>query len=182
MQFYPTDARVPTGLKTKEFHLRPLRVTDAEIDFAAVMETKESLRIMSQSGWPQDNFALEMNVEDLKEHEREHDERIAFTYTVVDSTGSSCLGCVYIEHLTEGAMKGDYVAMLRFWVRESYMEKDLDKRLLQALIDWFRKEWDFTQVVLTVAREDDRQNQVAKELGLQSVHAHETTWADYLIC
>jgi RimJ/RimL family protein N-acetyltransferase len=137
---------------------------------------------MSQSDWPQDDFTLEMNIKDLKEHEEEHNDRIAFTYTVVDPTGSICLGCVYISPPEEGTMNGDYVAILRFWVRQSYLNKDLDKRLLQVLIKWFREEWAFSQTVLTVAKDDERQNQIAKGLGLQSIHVHETTWSDYLIC
>ena len=49
MQFYPEGAIVPKELKTKEFHLRPLRASDAEIDYVAVMDSKMMLRIMSQS-------------------------------------------------------------------------------------------------------------------------------------
>ena len=50
MQFYPENTIVPKGLPTEEFHLRPLRVSDAEIDYAAVMKSKSMLRLMSQSG------------------------------------------------------------------------------------------------------------------------------------
>ena len=95
MQFYPENTIVPKGLPTEEFHLRPLRVSDAEIDYAAVMKSKSMLRLMSQSGQPQDGFTLEMNRKDLQEHEQEHDEGIAFTYTVLSPTERTCLGCVY---------------------------------------------------------------------------------------
>jgi hypothetical protein len=110
MRFYPDDAAVPAGLRTDESHLRPLRASDAEIDYAAVMDSREMLRILSQSDWPSDTFTLEMNRKDLEEHEREHEERMAFTYTVLDPTESTCLGCVYVEQLEEGPMKGDYAA------------------------------------------------------------------------
>ena len=182
MQFYPEDAIVPRGLRTDEFHLRPLRVSDAEIDYAAVMDSKLALRIMSQSEWPPDDFTLEMNERDLQEHEEEHNERTAFTYTVLDPTENICLGCVYITHLKEGPMKDDHVARIRFWVRQSYLDDDLDRRLLKSLIDWFRNEWIFSRVVLTVADADKRQNQLAKALSLQLVHAFGNKWSEYLIC
>lgn len=181
MQFYPEDAIVPQGLRTEEFYLRPLRVSDTEIDYAAVMDSRLMLRTMSQSGWPQDDFTSEMNRKDLQEHEVEHDKRIAFTYTVLDPTENICLGCVYINHLKEGQMKGDHAAMLRFWVRQSYLDGDLDRRLLIALIDWFRKDWTFSRVVLTVADADERQNQLANDLSLQLAHKYGNKWSEYLI-
>jgi hypothetical protein len=181
MQFYPEDSIVPKGLETEEFHLRPLRVTDAEIDYAAVMDSKLALRIMSQSEWPHDEFTLEMNKSDLEEHEKEHNERIAFTYTVLDTTETICLGCVYITPLKEGPMTGDYMARLRFWVRQSHLDDDLDRRLLKSLIDWFRDDWRFSYVVLTVADADERQNRLAKSLSLQLVHAFGDKWSEYLI-
>jgi hypothetical protein len=181
MQFYPEDAVVPKGLRTEEFHLRPLRVSDAEIDYAAVMDSKLMLRVMSQSEWPPDDFTLEMNKSDLERHEKEHDERTVFTYTVLDSTERICLGCVYINHLKEGPMRGDYVALLRFWVRQSYLDENLDRSLLESLIDWFRNDWAFSRAVLTVANADERQNQLANDLSLQLVHTYGNKWSEYLI-
>jgi hypothetical protein len=67
MQFYPQNAAVPKELRTEEFHIRPLRVNDVEIDYAAVMDSKSMLRIMSQSTWPSDDFTLEMNRKDLED-------------------------------------------------------------------------------------------------------------------
>lgn len=181
MQFYPEDAIVPEELRTEEFILRPLRASHTEIDYAAVMESKLTLRVISQSGWPQDDFTLEMNRKDLEEHQEEHDERTAFTYTVLNPTGSICLGCVYIGHLKEGPMRGDYAAVLRFWVRESYLEANLDRRLLESLIDWFRNDWAFSRVVLTIANADQRQSQLVKNLELQLVRVYGERWSEYLI-
>lgn len=181
MQFYPEDAIVPKGLITEEFHLRPLRRSDAEIDYAAVMDSKSMLRIMSQSEWPPDDFTLAMNWRDLWGHERDHEKRIAFTYTVLDPTETTCLGCVYIDHLKDGPMKGDNVALLRFWIRQSYLDGELDRRLLKCLIDWFREEWAFSHVIFSVADEDRRQVKLATDLNIQLVHAYGNRWSEYLI-
>jgi len=181
MQFYPDDAIVPKELKTEEFNLRPLRASHAEIDYAAVMESKLMLRIMSQSSWPPDDFTLEMNRKDLERHEEEHNGRTAFTYTVLDPTESICLGCVYIKHLKEGPMGGNRAAMLRFWVRQSYLDRDLDRHLLKSLIDWFRNDWVFSRVVLTIGDADERQNQLVSDMSLQLVRAYGNKWSEYLI-
>jgi len=39
----------PPELKTEEFALRPIVVDDTEMDYAAVMETREHLRLWRQS-------------------------------------------------------------------------------------------------------------------------------------
>jgi hypothetical protein len=181
MQFYPDDAVVPAELRTDEFHLRPLRASDAEIDYAAVMDSREMLRILSQSDWPSDTFTLEMNRKDLEQHEQEHEERTAFTYTVLDPTGATCLGCVYVEQLKEGPMGGDCAAQVQFWVRQPYLEANLDRRLLASLIEWFRNDWAFSSVVLTVADADARQTRLATDLGLPLVHTYGSRWSEYLI-
>ena len=181
MQFYPEDAVVPNELRVKEFLIRPLRVSDAEVDYAAVMDSKAMLRMMSQSTWPSDDFTLEMNRKDLAEHEQEHDERIAFTYTVLDPTERICLGCVYLRHLKKGPMRGDHVAELRFWVRQQYLNQDFDKLLLKYLIDWLKHDWAFSYVILSVAEDDKRQVRLATELSLRFVHVYENRWLEFII-
>lgn len=53
MIFGNNDFLVPEGLQTAEFLIRPLRTTDVELDYAAVMESKEFLRKWDQSTWPE---------------------------------------------------------------------------------------------------------------------------------
>jgi hypothetical protein len=48
--------QVPAGLRTAEFVLRPIVADDAEKDHAAVMETREDLRLWEQSTWPEEDF------------------------------------------------------------------------------------------------------------------------------
>lgn len=117
----------------------------------------------------------------MEQHEKEHDERIAFTYTVLDPTGSICLGCVYIHHLKEGPMGGDHSAVFRFWILQSHLDKNLDRRLLTFLIDWFRNDWAFSRVVLIIADADEKQNQLVNDLRLQLVRTYGSKWSEYLI-
>lgn len=47
----PRDAVVPNRLETPEFCLRPLRTTDAELDYTAAMDSQYFLRLWSPSDW-----------------------------------------------------------------------------------------------------------------------------------
>ena len=182
MLFYPKDAHVPTELRTDEFLLEPLSPAHVELDYAALMDSKEMLRRWSQSDWPADDFTLADNLEDLEMHDQEHRERTAFTYTVLDPSGSECLGCVYIQPMAplyeqEDARAapegGDYRARVAFWVRQPRLADDLDRRLLRTLIDWFAREWAFSRVVFSTSALDARQLQVLADAGLSQIYVKE---------
>ncbi len=44
MRFETMDFAVPEGLTADDFVLRPIRAADAELDYAAVIESNEFLR------------------------------------------------------------------------------------------------------------------------------------------
>ena len=145
MAFNDGDFSAPAGLRTDEFLLRPILTSDAELDYEAVMESKEFLRTWEQSGWPEDDFTVEANREDMDKLERRHNERVSFTYTVMNLTETECLGCVYISPpdvpwiaraeitAVDGAQWSDYEAVVAFWVRQSRLADETDRRLLDAL-------------------------------------------------
>ena len=175
MEFYPPGARVPEGLRTDRVLLRPLRGTDVERDYDAVMSSAEQLRGWSQSDWPADGFTLADNLEDLERHEAEHLEREAFTYTVLDPAGARCLGCVYLTPVgaeTEALIAhGTYASTVGFWVRTSERASDLDRHLLSALRDWLAREWAFDRVVFTISAADERQASLLADAGLGELGA-----------
>ena len=49
MVFNTDDVHAPAGLRTDEFLLRPICASDAELDYEAVMESKELLHRWEQS-------------------------------------------------------------------------------------------------------------------------------------
>jgi len=150
---------VPTELRTKEFVLRPIVVDDTEMDYAAVMETREQLRLWRQSTWPEDDFTVEANRKDLVDLEERHAAHRAFTYTLIDPDGTKCLGCVYVfptsaTFLAKSTVKPvgddewtDVDAVIFFWVRLHQMELGVDERLLAAIRAWFRQEWKLDKTV-----------------------------------
>ncbi len=175
--FYPIDAAVPESLLTGEFLVRPLRATDVELDYDAVMSSRAELLLRSGGSWPREDFRLEENLADLVRHEQEHNERVAFTYTIMNPGETECLGCIYLnppERLlkragdsTEQAMAiDDYETWVSFWVRHSRLDDELDARVLQALLNWFETEWVFKQVAFIASKEQARDIQLYTAAGM----------------
>lgn len=153
--FLPEKAIVPSGLETAVFILTPLQPKHVHLDYAALMQSKAVLRLWSGSPWPQDDFTVDSNLEDLEWHWLEHQERLAFTYTVLNPAQDICLGCVYMKSMAdlvraEGVAEpdavADFVTAVRFWVTTNSLPENLDRLLLSALINWFKTEWPFRQV------------------------------------
>jgi len=174
MEFFPASAQLPEERVTERLLLRPLRATDVERDYEAVMSSAETLRMWSQSEWPADEFTLQENLADLERHEQEHQQRVAFTFTVLDPAGSRCLGCVYIvplwpqvSHLCQDT---SHPAMVSFWVRQSELAGALDRHLLQTLRHWLNEAWAFDCLVYTISRPNERQAKLFRDGGLVLRH------------
>jgi hypothetical protein len=166
-----TDATepFPAELKTEEFALRPIVADDAEMDYAAVMETREPLRLWRQSTWPEDDFTVEANRKDLIDLEERHAAHRAFTYTVLDPDGTTCLGCVYVfptsaTFLAKSTVTpvgadawSDVDAVIFFWVRLPQMDTRMDERLLSALRPWFNEKWQLDKTVYVTSEQFTQQ-------------------------
>jgi hypothetical protein len=149
----------PAELRTAEFVLRPIVADDAPLDHAALMETREYLRLWEQSTWPDDDFTIEANRADLVGLEQRHAEHRAFTYTVLRPDGAECLGCVYVfpttaSFLTKSTVVAvgedkwaDVDAVVYFWARLTQMNVGMDERLLASLRAWFDEEWKVENAV-----------------------------------
>ncbi|WP_104992183.1 hypothetical protein [Deinococcus sp. NW-56] len=84
LPWYPAPASVPPGLHAGEFCLRPLRATAVQLDHDAVIASREDLLVSSGGRWPAEGFSLADNLADLERHEREHQERAPFPFTVMN--------------------------------------------------------------------------------------------------
>lgn len=169
MPFTDATEPVPAELKSEEFALRPIVADDAEMDYAAVMETREHLRLWRQSTWPEDDFTVEANRKDLIDLEERHAALRAFTYTVVDPDGTGCLGCVYVFPTSATFLAkstvipvgedewADVDAVIFFWVRAPQMETGMDERLLSALRAWFNEEWKLDKTVYVTSEQFTQQ-------------------------
>ncbi len=179
--FYPENAHVPESLKTDEFLVRPLRATDVELDYDAVVSSRAELLLRSGDTWPREGFTLEENLADLVQHEREHLDRVAFTYTVMSPTETECLGCIYInppDRMLRGSGRNaedlvgisTYEGWITFWVRQSRLGDNLDVRLLHALLAWFKTEWAFTRIAFAAPKAQERQMRLFTEAGMHLLY------------
>jgi hypothetical protein len=195
MRFYSDDFSVPEILRVDEFTFRPLRASDVELDFDAVVSSSSMLRAWSQSDWPIDGFTLEENLEDLQRHEQEHLDKKAFTYTIMNPEETFCLGCIYINPLSQEIIDfgvcqppttagNTFTASVRFWVRESHASKEFNLSILRELDHWLEDEWYFDCVVLPVAKTESSQAKLYEEMGVGLVgdfyyKPRETYWNVY---
>lgn len=178
MAFNTDDRLAPTEQRTDEFLLRPIRVSDAELDYEAVMESREFLRKWEQSTWPEDDFTVEANREDMIKLERRHSAGESFTYTVMNPTESQCLGCVYIlptgtKMLSKAkissiddAQWSDYEAAVYFWIRKSRLADGLDRRLLDAIGPWLAPRWSIERLLFVTNEQFKQQVAMIGSAGL----------------
>lgn len=167
--FRKLEISAPSGLETQEFVLRPILASDAELDYEAVMESREFLRKWEQSTWPEDDFTVEANREDMVKLERRHANGESFTYTVMNLDQTECLGCVYVFSLEATWFSdaqvtalgpdqwSDRDAMIYFWVRKSRLAEGLDRLLLDSLLEWFEQEWDLDAPVIMTNEQFEQQ-------------------------
>lgn len=87
--------------------IRFSRLTPAvvEQDFAAVMRDVPLLRAWSGQDWPTPDFTVEENLVDLVRHDLEHEEGIAFTYSVL--LGHDVVGCIYVRPFADALSTRD---------------------------------------------------------------------------
>jgi hypothetical protein len=170
MPLHPAHTPVPATMRTERLLLRPLRTTDVELDYAAVMASAEQLRLWSGSEWPADDFTLADNLADLQMHQDEHERGDAYTYSVLAPGGTRCLGCLYLTSLAPqmlpvaaGAAAG---VAVRFWVRTAEIDRDLDRHLLDVVRPWFAAEWAYDFVAYPINPLNTRQAALLQEAGL----------------
>lgn len=176
--FYPEPKPVPAILRTDDLYLEMLSPEHVELDYDALMSSWPRLQIWSGTDrWPRPDFTLEENLSDLTEHRDEFVSREAFTYTVLSLDKSRCEGCVYIYpwamtrklHPNAAPVElEDDAATVTYWVRESALERDLDRQLLDGLIDWFRSDaWAFDRILFLVNMNQQRDLEQLEVTGLE---------------
>ncbi|WP_030410769.1 GNAT family N-acetyltransferase [Streptomyces sp. NRRL S-1448] len=133
---HPVRVDVPGG-----FHLRPIRGADTDLDYPAVMGSRERLwSIYGQAwGWPPASMTYEQDREDLERHEREIAAHESFNYALFDDAGTALLGCVYIDP----ARKVGFDAEISWWVVDDRVGTALEHALDALVPRWIADEWPF---------------------------------------
>jgi hypothetical protein len=139
---HPERVDLPTG-----HHLRPIRTSDVEIDYPAVMGSRERLwaKYGEAWGWPPATMTYEADRDDLAHHEAEIAADEAFNYAVLDAGETELLGCVYIDPADERSAAGSD-AVVSWWVVDKAVGTDLERALDDFVPRWLTETWGFEAV------------------------------------
>ncbi|MFE2752127.1 N-acetyltransferase [Actinosynnema sp. NPDC059335] len=144
MPWLPADFAHPTRVPLDaEHHLRPIRESDVDIDYPAVMGSRERLwsRYGEKWGWPPADMTHEQDRVDLARHEREQDAHESFNYALFDAAETALLGCVYIDPVAEHEPAD---ARISWWVVDGHVGTDLERALDAFVPKWIAEVWPFT--------------------------------------
>ena len=139
---HPRRVDLPTG-----HHLRPIRASDVDIDYPAVMGSRERLwdRYREAWGWPRETMTYEADRQDLARHEVEMEAQETFNYAVLNEEESELLGCVYIDPPDERSPQGSDV-IVSWWVVDDAVGSELERALDRFVPVWLADTWGFEAV------------------------------------
>ncbi len=181
MNLNPQKFDVPTRLETAEFVIHRQRVSDNQLDYLAVMDSKESLREWSDSEWPEDEFTLEQNAEDIAGHIADHEQDEDYGFSVFSPNENRLLGSLYLnavapllenyptdpETLTRLL---EFNVRIEYWLRTGTSE-GLEKNFVQAVLLWLEQSWWFKHPVFGSRRNMISRRNLFSELGMTEVAA-----------
>ncbi len=125
-----------------DHHLRPIRPSDVDIDYPAVMGSRERLwaQFGEPHGWPQESLTYEDDLADLIRHEAEMDDNLSFNYALLDRNESYLAGCVYIDPPERLGADAD----ISYWVIDSLEGSPVATSLREVVRRWIGEAWPFT--------------------------------------
>lgn len=141
---HPARVELPTG-----HHLRPIRASDVDIDYPAVMGSRERLwtKYGESWGWPPSTMTFEQDRDDLARHEREIAAHETFNYAVLNAGETELVGCVYIDPPAAESPAGTD-AISSWWVVDSRADGPLDTTLAEFIPRWLADVWGFQSVLI----------------------------------
>lgn len=165
----------PQLLKMDNFIIFPTDAGYFESDHTAVMKSKKILRIWSQSDWPEDDFSLEQNKEDLGHHVEDNVNHTAYGYMIYSIDRKVCYGSLYVNpilpvlenYMVDSAEENlirSKDARIDYWVVEG--EPQLEKQITEALQKWFSDEWKINAAFSARVGMDQR-IKIYQELGIK---------------
>jgi L-amino acid N-acyltransferase YncA len=140
--FVPAGFVVPPAPETERFRLEPLGPQHNDSDYTAWSSSVEHIHATpgyETSSWP-DERNIDDNLRDLQGHADDFENRLGFTYTVLDPATEDVIGCVYIYP----AKSEEHDARVQSWVTVS--RADLDAPLWETVRGWLAGAWPFERV------------------------------------
>ncbi len=141
---------VPAWNNESKFRVFQTNSNFYESDYEAVMASKEELRIWSHSTWPEDDFTMEQNRDDLKLHEEDNRNHSAYGFMIYDNSLEYCYGSLYIYPISRLldyylVSREDIEALQKFDVRADFWlrsgEEDHHQQIALEIKDWLLSTW-----------------------------------------
>jgi hypothetical protein len=159
---------IPEYLEREAFCFEVLHPKHVELDYQALMKSKDFLRRWSNSPWPEDHFKVEDNLIDLEWHYTEFKGKNAFTYTILDQFKTNCLGCIYIRPVTsipslspeEKAKLDPFQFFISYWVITDIRNTRLENEIFNATRGWLLSDWQFRSVLFVSNSQITEQNEI----------------------
>jgi RimJ/RimL family protein N-acetyltransferase len=172
---------VPFRLETSEFVIYRQRISDNQLDYLAVMNSKETLREWSDSEWPEDDFTLEQNAEDIAGHIADHERNEDYGFSIFLPNENQLLGSLYfnaVEPLLENdptdpetlARLLEFDVRVEYWLRTG-TSPELEKQFVRSVLAWLEQSWWFKNPVFGSRRNMISRRKLYAELGMTEVVA-----------
>jgi hypothetical protein len=122
-----------------DLHLRPIRADDVDLDYPAVMGSRERLwQIYGRAWeWPSATMTFEQDRDDLARHEAEIAAHQSFNYALFDAGEAEVLGCVYIDPAERAGADAD----VSWWVVDRLVGSDTERALHDLVPQWIATQW-----------------------------------------
>lgn len=139
---WPQRVELPTG-----DHLRPIREVDVDIDYPAVMGSRERLwaKYGESNRWPQATMSYEDDRRDLARHEAEILAGETFNYAILNEDETRLLGCIYIDP-PDAVSPAGTDAVASWWVVDNELSTDLARAVEAFVPRWLTEAWPFASV------------------------------------
>ena len=136
---HPRHVDLPSG-----DHMRPIRADDVDIDYPAVMDSRDRLwsKYGVAWGWPPASMTREEDGADLARHEREIAAHQSFNYAVLNADESRLLGCVYLDPPPAAGVDAD--VLVSWWVIDDKAGTPLERALGTFIPMWVVTAWPFS--------------------------------------
>ena len=146
MSWLPADfvhpVRVP--VPGTALHLRPITEADTEIDYPAVMGSRERLwEIFGPAwSWPKDTMTFDDDRRDLPSPSRKRSPRTSPSTTPSSTSAETAIfGCVYIDPPERACAYGE----VSWWVVDELVGSDVERALDGLVPQWIAADWPFRQ-------------------------------------
>ena len=181
MTLNPKRNAVPIRLETADFVVHRQRASDNELDFDAVMTSKQLLREWSDSDWPEDAFTLEQNGLDIAEHIADHEQNSDYGFSIFSPNKDRLLGSLYLNAV--GPLLENYptdpmtlARLLEFDVRVEYwlrsgLSPKFEMQFVRAVIKWLEEAWWFKHPVFGSRKDMASRRNLYAELGMTEIAA-----------